>query len=164
MRDNFIMKIETLHSPDRGTLENAHNLSDDLLKKREVQFIDIASDPITGRDYKLTEDPTKFKSSKTNRGPLLGKNWKDTCEPVMCAYKLVTLEFKWRGIQGRTEAFIMRQEARLFLNFHRQVFCWIDRWHGLTMQDIRAIESETQRLLDEQRQRGPLRGLEADDN
>lgn len=163
MKENFLIKIDTLHAPDRGTQDNAHNLSPELLKKRDVALIDIANDPVSSRDYKQTEDPTKFKSSKVNRGPLVGKNWKDTCEPVMCAYKLVYVEFKWRGFQGRVESYILKQEARLFLNFHRQVFCWLDRWYGLSMQDIRALEAETKRQLDEQRQRGPLRGLAPDD-
>lgn len=164
MKDNFFVKIETLHAPDRGTQDNAHNLSQELLKKRGVTFIDIANDTVSNKDYKLSEDPTKFKSTKTNRGPLNGKSWRETCEPVMCAYKLVTVEFKWMGFQGTVESLIMKQEARLFLNFHRQVFCWMDIWHGLTMQDIRALEAETKRQLDEQRQRGPLRGSCPDEN
>jgi hypothetical protein len=32
--------------------------------------------------------------------------------------------------------------------FCRQVFCWIDRWYGLTMEDIRAIEDKTKEELD----------------
>ena len=164
MKDRFMVKIETLHAPDRGTQENALNLTPELLKKRDVAFIDIANDPVSGRDYKLSEDPTKFVSEKTGRGPLTSKNWRQDCEPVMCAYKLVTVEFVFRGFQNRIESFIMNQEARLFLNFHRQLFCWLDRWYGLTMQDIRALEAETKRVLDEQRQQGPLQGSKPDDN
>lgn len=162
MKDNFIVKIETLHAADRGTQPNALNLPPEILKKREVHIIDIANDSVLSKDYKPTEDPKKFNSIKTGRGPLEAK-WIDNCEPVMCAYKLVTTEFRWMGLQGRVESMIMRQEARLFLNFHRQVWCWLDRWHGLTMQEIRALESEAQRQLNEQRQRGPLRGSAPDD-
>jgi Phosphatidylinositol transfer protein len=43
---------------------------------REVVTIDIANDPIQSGDYKPHEDPSKFKSQKTNRGPLVGK-WHD---------------------------------------------------------------------------------------
>lgn len=32
--------------------------------------------------------------------------------------------------------------------FFRQVFCWMDRWYGLTMEDIRRIEERTQEELD----------------
>lgn len=44
---------------------------------REVVMIDIANDPIQPADYKPHEDPTKFHSAKTGRGPLIGK-WQDT--------------------------------------------------------------------------------------
>ena len=40
-------------------------------------------------------------------------------------------------------------ERRIFSNFHRQVFCWTDEWHGLTMTDIRALEDKTKIELDE---------------
>lgn len=66
----------------------------------------------------------------------------------MTCYKLVTCEFKWFGLQTRVEGFIQKAERRLFTNFHRQVFCWMDRWHGLTMEDIRAIEDNTKEELD----------------
>ena len=35
-------------------------------------------------------------------------------------------------------------EKKLFTKFHRELFCWIDQWHGLTMADIRRIEDEVQ--------------------
>ena len=40
-------------------------------------MIDIANDQIQATDYKPHEDPTKFHSEKTGRGPLVGK-WQDT--------------------------------------------------------------------------------------
>lgn len=115
----------------------------------------------TSQDYKAEEDPAKFKSVKTGRGPL-GANWKvqftpsplggrarygwgspgagngwgwgwaegslpavfplsywsaslflmqqelvnqKDC-PYMCAYKLVTVKFKWWGLQNKVENFI----------------------------------------------------------
>ena len=91
----------------------------------------------------------------------------------MCAYKLVTAHFKWWGLQGRVENAIMNTDHRLFTVFHRQarlllasdfsrnairfiksarqsdsslllqLFCTIDKWHGLTIEDIRKIEDET---------------------
>lgn len=38
------------------------------IKKRQVEFIDIAMDPV--ENYVEAEDPMKFKSAKTGRGPL----------------------------------------------------------------------------------------------
>lgn len=120
----------------------------DKLKIRDVVHIDIANDPVASADFKEDEDPSKFKSQKTGRGPLVGKDWKNNVKPVMTCYKLVTCEFKWFGLQTRVEGFIQKAERRLFTNFHRQVFCWIDRWYGLTMEDIRAIEDNTKEELD----------------
>uniref|UniRef100_A0A8C0HHN5 Phosphatidylinositol transfer protein beta isoform n=1 Tax=Buteo japonicus TaxID=224669 RepID=A0A8C0HHN5_9AVES len=66
----------------------------------------------------------------------------------MCAYKLVTIKFKWWGLQNKVENFIQKQEKRIFTNFHRQLFCWIDKWIDLTMEDIRRMEDETQKELE----------------
>ncbi|GLD52374.1 phosphatidylinositol transfer protein beta isoform isoform X2 [Lates japonicus] len=119
------------------------------------------------QDYKPDEDPTTFKSVKTGRGPL-GPTWKKelvskTDCPKMCAYKLVTVKFKWWGLQTKVENFIHEQEKRIFTNFHRQLFCWIDKWVDLTMDDIRRMEAETQRELDEMRKKGSVRGTKAAD-
>ena len=82
------------------------------LKDREVVKIDIANDAVNAADYKKDEDPKIFKSEKTGRGPLSGE-WRvssssvlsfliiilfylqSSVDPVMTAYKLVTVEFKW---------------------------------------------------------------------
>jgi hypothetical protein len=163
MKDNFIVKIETIHLQDKGTSENPHRLPADLLAKREIVYIDIANDSISNSDYKESEDPSKFHSTKTGRGPLKGKDWKDNVQPVMCAYKLVTCEFKWFGLQSKVESFIQKQERRLFTKFHRQLFCWTDQWYGLTLQDIRRLEEETKEELDKQIQEGPVKGMSPDD-
>lgn len=83
-----------------------HELPNDKLKLREVVHIDIANDPVSASDYQESEDPTKFKSTKTGRGPLVGTDWKMKVKPVMTCYKLVTVEFKWFGLQVRLAAFI----------------------------------------------------------
>ncbi|XP_075747148.1 phosphatidylinositol transfer protein vib isoform X2 [Rhipicephalus microplus] len=114
------------------------------------------------QDYKEDEDPSTFVSKKTGRGPLKG-DWMKSCKPVMCAYKLVTVEFKWFGLQNRVEAFIQKTERRIFLNFHRQVFCWMDRWYGMTMADIRKLEEQTKKELDEQRKKGTVRGTKGEE-
>ena len=90
--------------------------------------IDIAKDEVSPADYKPDEDPKTFKSTKTGRGPLTSPTWKNEVDPVMTCYKLVTIEFKWFGLQTKVEDFIFKTEKRLFLNQHRQVFCWIDKW------------------------------------
>ena len=43
----------------------------------------------------------------------------------------------------------IKAERNLFSRFHRQLFCWIDEWHGLSMIDIRRIEDEVKKELDQ---------------
>ncbi|XP_036209306.1 phosphatidylinositol transfer protein beta isoform isoform X4 [Myotis myotis] len=56
-----------------------------------------------------------------------------------------------------------KQEKRIFTNFHRQLFCWIDKWIDLTMEDIRRMEDETQKELETMRKKGSVRGTSAAD-
>ncbi|XP_041456301.1 phosphatidylinositol transfer protein alpha isoform-like [Lytechinus variegatus] len=165
MKDNFELSIKTWHKQDNGTQENVHNLSPEFLKHRKVVHIDIANDPINSGDYKESEDPTKVHSVKTGRGPLK-KDWNDLNKeqktPIMCCYKLVHIRFKWWGLQNRVESFVIRQEHRLFTLFHRQVFCWLDKYHGMTIDDIRALEDKTKQDLDKERKEGEVRGFSAE--
>jgi hypothetical protein len=120
MKEAFSIVYETLHVDNsRGELENALGISQEDLKNRKVIIIDIANDPIDAKDYKPVEDPKKYYSEKTGRGPLVDPKWQQNCEPVMTCYKLVYIEFKWFGIQGKTESFIAKAIQNLFTKFHR---------------------------------------------
>uniref|UniRef100_A0A8C5PXV8 Phosphatidylinositol transfer protein N-terminal domain-containing protein n=1 Tax=Leptobrachium leishanense TaxID=445787 RepID=A0A8C5PXV8_9ANUR len=153
MKDDFFIKIETWHKPDMGDQENVHGLDCEMWKDVEIVPIDIAD------RSQISEDVSGA----------LGRPWMWTelannpSSPHMCAYKLVTVKFRWWGLQGRVEKFIHKQERRLFTNFHRQLFCSLDRWVDLNMDDIRRMEDETQRELDEMRQKGAVRGMTAKD-
>jgi len=152
MGDNFTFIIETRHADDDGKQENVHNLTPEQLKKREVDFIDI-SDKIEDKNkYKKEEDPTLVHSEKAGRGPLT-EGWQQK-KPLMCCYKLVTAEFKKFGLQGMVESFLMTFERGLFFDFHRQVYCWMDEWFGMSMEDIREYESRTKKDLDNKLKEG----------
>ncbi|KAI7871820.1 hypothetical protein BDF14DRAFT_1950318 [Spinellus fusiger] len=149
MKDNFSIVYETQHvNNSRGDMENALNISEADLKKREVVIIDVANDKIDAKDYKASEDPKCVHSEKTGRGPLTDPDWKETCDPVMTCYKLVYIEFKWFGLQTKVEAFIAKAIHNLFIKFHRQLFCWMDSWYGMTLQDIRDLETQIKKDLD----------------
>ncbi|KAI8889327.1 phosphatidylinositol transfer protein [Backusella circina FSU 941] len=157
MKDYFSIVYETLHvDGSRGEIENALNISVKDLKKRNVIIIDIANDKIDSKDYKQEEDPRLFKSVKTGRGPLTQSDWQQTCKPVMTCYKLVYIEFKWFGIQAKVESFIANTVHTLFTKFHRQLFCWTDKWYGMTIDDIRGLETQIKKDLDVKRNEGDL--------
>ncbi len=52
-----------------------HKLPSDELAIRKLEYLDIATERVPDYKYKESEDPCKFKSSKTGRGPLTS-NWK----------------------------------------------------------------------------------------
>ncbi|GAM20925.1 hypothetical protein SAMD00019534_041000 [Acytostelium subglobosum LB1] len=147
MGDSFSFIIETRHAQDNGTQENIHGLSEKVLKTREVEYVDITN-AVDKKEYKAEEDPTLVRSEKANRGPLVNGEWRtSTAHPVMCCYKLVTVEFKWFGFQTKVENLMIRIERDLFMKFHRQVYCWLDEWFGWTMEDVRNYEDRTKEAL-----------------
>lgn len=161
MKDNFHIIIETWHK--KGLPEdnfNAHQLQGDKLSKRKIDKIDIVTDPVATNDYKADEDPSKFHSEKTGRGPL-SNDWKERKDdyPLMTCCKLYDIEFKWWGLQTKVESVIVRAVRRLLHNFHRQLFCWIDKWHGMTIEDIREMEAKTKEDLEQMRNEGEVKGM-----
>ncbi|XP_059171739.1 phosphatidylinositol transfer protein beta isoform-like isoform X2 [Physella acuta] len=161
MKEAFYIIIESFHAADTGELENVHGLEGRDLEQRHVVMIDIANDPVDHADYHPEWDPCLVGSIKANRPPLPHDNtgeWMKTVSPVMCCYKVVKVWFKWFGLQKRMESFILSQERRLFLAFHRQVVCWQDHYHGMSLIDIRKLENEVTMELEKQIKEGPVRG------
>uniref|UniRef100_A0A7S0EYJ1 WW domain-containing protein n=1 Tax=Hanusia phi TaxID=3032 RepID=A0A7S0EYJ1_9CRYP len=139
----FLMRVETIHANDRGDTFNIHNLDEKKLKQREIVYIDISEKDDHHKKKKMYDkdntDPRSFKSERTGRGPLVG-NWQSACQPVMCAYKLVTCEFDYWPFQHKIEEFMHSYERSIFLNANRSMFCWMDEWHGLSVEEVRLYE------------------------
>eukprot|EP00160_Parvularia_atlantis_P003620 Unigene1302_Nuclearia_a/m.4151 Unigene1302_Nuclearia_a/g.4151 ORF Unigene1302_Nuclearia_a/g.4151 Unigene1302_Nuclearia_a/m.4151 type:complete len:104 (-) Unigene1302_Nuclearia_a:201-512(-) len=86
---------------------------------------------------------------KTDRGQL-SPGWRQKpMQQVMCCYKLITVEFKLMGVQNRVENFIHKTSRYQMLKLHRQIFCWLDNYVDLTMEQMREIEEHTKRELAE---------------
>ena len=41
------------------------------------------------------------------------------------------------------------------LFYYRQLFCWMDQWYGMSIEDIRELEAQIKKDLDVQRKEGP---------
>ena len=71
-----------------------------------ADIIDPIKDAVSTSDYREEEDPLLYISSKTGRGPLK-ENWlehyrvENPPSDVMCAYKLIKVEFRYWGMQVR---------------------------------------------------------------
>ncbi|XP_071754263.1 membrane-associated phosphatidylinositol transfer protein 2 isoform X4 [Centroberyx gerrardi] len=151
--EKFSIDIETYYKPDTGNQADVFNLSSAEKRQRTVDPIDIVKDYIPPHEYLVEEDPKLYQSVKTKRGPL-SEDWIEEINqnpgqnPVMCAYKLCKVEFRYWGMQSKIERFIHDVGLRkVMVRAHRQAWCWQDEWYGLTIEDIRQLELETQLAL-----------------
>ncbi|XP_032494922.1 membrane-associated phosphatidylinositol transfer protein 1 isoform X1 [Phocoena sinus] len=148
--EKFSIEIETYYLPDGGQQPNVFNLSGAERRQRILDTIDIVRDAVAPGEYKAEEDPRLYRSAKTGRGPLADDWARTTAQtgPLMCAYKLCKVEFRYWGMQAKIEQFIHDVGLRrVMLRAHRQAWCWQDEWTELSMADIRALEEETARML-----------------
>ncbi|CAF1325750.1 unnamed protein product, partial [Didymodactylos carnosus] len=132
----FSIVVETKYEDNNGTTDNCHNLSQEEVQNRKLEFLDIAVEHVPEHKYKLSEDPTKFKSKKTGRGPLT-PTWTQTFKPIMCAYKIVRVRFEVWGLQTRSEDFMLRTVRDILILAHRQAFTWMDEWYGMSMEEYK---------------------------
>ncbi|CAF3364298.1 unnamed protein product [Rotaria sp. Silwood1] len=137
----FSIVVETRYEDNNGTTENCHQLSPDELSARKLEFLDIAIEQVPSYKYKESEDPCKFKSEKTGRGPLTA-NWREYTKPIMCAYKIIRVRFEVWGFQTRVEDFTQRAVRDILILAHRQAFTWMDEWYGMTLDQVREYERE----------------------
>uniref|UniRef100_A0A914HFJ0 Phosphatidylinositol transfer protein n=1 Tax=Globodera rostochiensis TaxID=31243 RepID=A0A914HFJ0_GLORO len=160
MKENLELTIQTIYQDNAGTTENPFGLPPDELSRRMVVNIDIANDKehLSRSDIREATRPSMFRSEVTGRGPLRGA-WQENTDPLMCCYKLITVNFNLFGFQTLVESYLKKQFPRLLSKFHREMFCMMDRWYGLTLAQIRALEEETQRQLDQLRATGKPRGM-----
>jgi hypothetical protein len=139
--DKFRLSVETIHAQDCGTQSNPLNLPAEELRKRQVDYIDIACAVPRMEPH---EDPTSWQSRRTGRGPLTPGRWYYDTQPVMCAYKLCKLEFRKWGLQTMVEEWGQKYGLKYtFIRYHRKLVCWMDEWIDMTIEDIRRMEEET---------------------
>ncbi|KAK6926837.1 Phosphatidylinositol transfer protein, partial [Dillenia turbinata] len=155
----FSLTIETVYVGNKGQLENVHNLNEEQLAARKVEFLDIALPAKDSWSYVVgasSIDFSRFKSAKSGRGPLT-VGWQDRCDPVMTAYKLVTIDAPYWGFGYRLEQALLAVlflglcgERALFLEGHRNCFGWIDEWFGMTLEQVFELEQQIITSLNQQ--------------
>uniref|UniRef100_A0A803VKX1 Phosphatidylinositol transfer protein N-terminal domain-containing protein n=1 Tax=Ficedula albicollis TaxID=59894 RepID=A0A803VKX1_FICAL len=134
----FSIYIETKYEDNCGDSENVS--VDKILGDHEVSFLDIAFDEIPERYYRSLEVP---RSAKTGRGPLR-EGWRQHTKPIMCSYKLVSVKFEVWGLQTRVEQFVHKVIRDILLIGHRQAFAWVDEWCDMSLEEVRAFETQMQ--------------------
>lgn len=147
--ERFSITVETTHvDDDLGEHENVFDLDPERLKKRSVRYVDIATERLPSEHANPEYEPASYSSEKTGRGPLL-PDWEKCTRPIMCCYKLVTIRMQIFALQGRLESWILGAQHSYFVKFYKKVFCLLDQWYGLNMDDIRRMEDDVQKELGE---------------
>jgi len=139
----FILSVESMHANEPGLAENPLNLKGADLEKRKVEYLNIACEDSYAPMSK-GEDPRTFVSSESGRGKLAANWFLSPAIPVMCAYKVVRLQFKVLGLQKKVEEWGQFYGMQVpLIQYHRKLFCWIDEWFRLDMKKIRDMEQKT---------------------
>lgn len=159
MKEKFMISVETKYQNDAGTENGVFDLSPEEQAKHSVDDVDFVNDPIGSADYNESEDPSKFSSTKTNRGPLDGSGWEDGHSPVMCCYSLYRITFLWWGLQSKVESIIAKSLRRHMMIFARLAWASIDTWHGMSVDELNQLEDKTKGELDEARSSGSVTGM-----
>lgn len=154
--DRFSIEIESKYLAGGTKQENVFELDQTQLSERIVDIIDFVTET---SEMIEDEDPLQNVSKKTQRGPLT-KDWLSSYEAegetgtnegqkkdFMCVYKICRVNFDRWPIQYKVEQFIHDYIRKTLVRAHRQAWAWQDEWHGLTMQEIREMEKETQECL-----------------
>ena len=118
-----------------------------------------------GSESKPDTDPTKYRSHRAERGPLY-PGWIHNTTPMMCCYKLATINVKFSLVSGTLESMVekvtlsiynfdlfifsifVQQQFSTLLEFARKTFVLTDEWYGMTMDDIRDLEDKIKAELD----------------
>lgn len=164
MGDDLIMIIDSYHIPYKDgepIPDNLLNLSKEDLAIRKVVYLDILDGkPKPEKDRDLTNwtcphlnvnekfstfsQSTKSKKDKKDGGsesrpPEWTHNFKGE---MMIAVKVLKMKFHWRGLQTIVEKFATTNfYHNLFLDNHRAMLSWADKWAPMSYEEVRAFES-----------------------
>jgi hypothetical protein len=146
--ERFSIIVETQHvDDDLGEHNNVFGLEPHALEKRIVKYIDIGSEKLPKEHENTTFEPAMYQSKKTGRGPLT-TGWQVKINPMMCCYKLVTVKFDIPAFKHSLENWVVNTQLDYFIKFYKRVFCLLDDWVELNMENIRILEDQTKNELD----------------
>jgi hypothetical protein len=159
MGDKMIMNVDTIHIPyvpGEPFPDNALGLQPDVLKQRKVLWLNILDSKPSPKKH--SPDLRGFMSPEGGVAAPLVSAGKSSSEkapphwttvyrgPMCCAVKLVTFRFQWFGVQTIAENFVMGWYHDLFLDAHRALVSWCDKWYAMDMTEVADFEA---RMLEE---------------
>ncbi|KAI6234512.1 Phosphatidylinositol transfer protein domain containing protein [Aphelenchoides fujianensis] len=145
-QDGYLL-FEVMHiENDLGKQENVFCLTPPLLEKREVINCDILdTSGLDEEDLSPETDPKVFRSLKANRGPLR-EGWEKNPEiPHTAMYCVLNVHFKMDGLQELAENLLHDIIPTLLVLQCREIFCSMDRWYDMNLEEVSAYEAEAKR-------------------
>lgn len=127
---------------DDGQQENALNLSPEQLAVREIAHINVATEPVPDKEYRVSDDPAKA-TSKTGRLPLAADWQARSPGKMMCVYKAALVTFDYTGVQKKAELSTLETYKNVFTLSHKQAVAWMDDWLDLTLAQALDYETRT---------------------
>lgn len=153
------LEIESRYIEGPPTLANVFNLNRKEVNSRSIVMIDFAVGNCGQMNPQVLEFEPLFRKA-------LDKDWlqdyelaygnssmdqncnfdqeKSSTKNLMTCYKLCRVNFPVWPLQNRVEQFIQQYCKETMNDFHRSVWLWQDEWTGMSMEDIRAMERDTQ--------------------
>eukprot|EP01126_Amoeba_proteus_P046773 TRINITY_DN5302_c0_g1_i18.p1 TRINITY_DN5302_c0_g1~~TRINITY_DN5302_c0_g1_i18.p1 ORF type:complete len:297 (+),score=55.72 TRINITY_DN5302_c0_g1_i18:754-1644(+) len=101
------------------------------------------SSRLVSQSQSSTYDPQTYVSQKAKRGPL-NPDWISSFRPIMCAYKLVSIDYNSSSGFFRSKVISLVHEVirDVFFKVHRQTYFWLDEWYDMDMGQIKRFEKE----------------------
>lgn len=183
MGDNLVMSVDSYYAPYKDgqpISDNLLNLTKEELAMRKVVYLDILDGKPKAEkkrdlsnwicpelnvnqkfsNYKKSkkdkkDNKQKKESSSESRPPEWTHNFDGE---MMVAVKVVKIKFHWRGLQQIVEKFATTNlYHNLFLDNHRAMLRWADKWAKMNEDEVRELECQIYQKNNEQ-------GFEKDDN
>ena len=147
-KHKFYISVRTKCLAGNCSVDNAHELDNDELKKRKVKSLDPATPDKENDEYRDHLDPSTFHSLITGRGPLIAGHWMKEADPCMTCYKVVDVccDSLW-PMGGTAERAVIDGMVGSFTNTHGQAICTIDQWFNFSIEDIRILEEICEKVL-----------------
>lgn len=153
MKDNFECIVETEHRDmDAGEIKNIHNINESDWSNTSVVHVHLDTKTTNEKAQSNYEIDNPFVKVSTKHPDILplDKDWRNKIinsgqHRYMCIYKLVTVKFKWWGLQSIMEKVMLGEQEKMIRAFHRYILCEIDNWGGMTSEDLIDYEIEIQR-------------------
>ncbi|KAM0676582.1 hypothetical protein BDAP_002878 [Binucleata daphniae] len=137
----FSMVVDSYHQNGVDFKENIMNLSDEKWNKTKVVYLDICEN-VKNKQF----DPKKVQNGHID-GPGWIERAKEKGIPLMTCYKYVNIKVKGFLLEtfSKTVADKMKD---LFIEAHQRMYCEMDQWINMSIDDIRVMEEETKKELE----------------